>query len=48
MRQAEGQWLLTVTTGLDDVISLPSIRCELPMREAYRKISFPEDAGPRR
>jgi Uma2 family endonuclease len=47
-RQAEGQRLLTVTTGLDGVVSLPSIGCELPLREVYRRISFPENAGPRR
>jgi Uma2 family endonuclease len=47
-RQAEGQWLLTVATGLDSAITLPSIGCELKLREAYRKVDFPEDAGPRR
>jgi Uma2 family endonuclease len=47
-RQAEGQWLLTVTTGLDGVVSLPSIGCELALREVYRKVPFPEDAGRRR
>jgi Uma2 family endonuclease len=47
-RQAEGQWLLTVTSGLEGVVSLPSIGCELALSETYRKISFPEDAGPRR
>jgi Uma2 family endonuclease len=47
-RQAEGQWLLTVTNGLDGVVSLPSIGCELALREIYRRINFPENAGPRR
>jgi Uma2 family endonuclease len=47
-RQAEGQWLLTVTSGLEGIVSLPSIGCALALREVYRKITFPEDAGPRR
>jgi Uma2 family endonuclease len=47
-RQAEGQWLLTVTSGLDGVVSLPAIECQLALRELYRKVSFPEDAGRRR
>ena len=47
-RQAEGQWLLTVATGLDGAVSLPSIGCELALREVYRRINFLENAGPRR
>ena len=47
-RQAEGQWLLTVTAGLDGVVSLPSIECRLSLQEVYRKVTFPEDAGRRR
>jgi Uma2 family endonuclease len=47
-RQSEGQWLLTVTTGLGGVLSLPSIECELALREVYRKVTFSENAGRRR
>ena len=47
-RQAEGRWHLTVATGLDGMVSLPSIGCELTLREVYRRINFPENAGPRR
>jgi len=47
-RQAEGEWLLTVATGLDSALSLPSIECDLTLRDVYRKVTFPEDAGPRR
>jgi Uma2 family endonuclease len=47
-RQAEGEWLLTVTTEPDGVVSLPSIACTLALREVYRKVAFPEDAGRRR
>ena len=46
-RQAQGEWLLTVATGLDEVIALRSIQCELALREVYRKVTFPEDAGRR-
>src|SRR5262249_44191428 len=37
-RQGEGEWLLTVASGLEGVIALPSIGCELALREVYRKI----------
>lgn len=47
-RQAEGQWHFEVSTGLGDQVSLPSVGCELPMTEIYRKVTFPENAGPRR
>jgi Uma2 family endonuclease len=47
-RQGEWQWLLTVAGGLDGVLALPSITCELTLREVYRKVTFPEDAGRRR
>jgi Uma2 family endonuclease len=46
-RRAEGEWLLTVATGLGGVISLPSIQCELALREVYRKVPFSGDT-PRR
>jgi Uma2 family endonuclease len=48
MRQGDGQWLLTVTIGLESVLSLPSIECVLALAEVYRKVTFPEDAGRRR
>jgi Uma2 family endonuclease len=38
-RQADGQWLLAILTGLDGALTLADI---------YRKVRFPEDAGPRR
>jgi len=47
-RQGDEQWLLTVTTGLNGVLSLRSIGCELGLADIYRKVAFPEDAGPRR
>jgi hypothetical protein len=47
-RRAEGQWLLTVATGLGSALSLPSTECELKLQDVYRKVTFPEAAGPRR
>ncbi len=47
-RQGDQQWLLTVTTGLDGVLSLGSIECDLALSEVYRKARFPEDPEPRR
>jgi Uma2 family endonuclease len=47
-RQAAGEWLLTVTTGLDSRLSLPAIGSELKLADVYRKVTFPEDAGRRR
>jgi Uma2 family endonuclease len=47
-RQGDRQWLLTVTTGLDGVLSLGSIECELALAEIYRKVQFPEGLAPRR
>src|SRR6266851_6519501 len=46
-RQASGQWLLTEVNGLEAVLSLPSIGCELALAEVYRKVTFPEGAGRR-
>lgn len=40
-RQAEGEWLLTVVTGLDGRLTLASVECELRLAEVYRKVSFP-------
>jgi Uma2 family endonuclease len=47
-RQAEGQWLLVVSTGLDAAVSLSSIGCDLTLADIYRKVTFPETPGPRR
>lgn len=46
-RQGDGEWLLTVAAGLERVVSLPSIGCELALAEVYRKIAFPADGGRR-
>ena len=42
-RQANGQWVLTDLQGLDAVLSLPSIGCELPLSEIYERVEFAPD-----
>src|SRR2546428_721678 len=42
VREDDG-WLLTETTDPDAVVRLPSIGCEVPLAEVYRKIVFPTD-----
>ena len=42
VREDDG-WLLTETTNPDAVVRLPSIGCEVPLAEVYRKIVFPTD-----
>jgi Uma2 family endonuclease len=40
------QWLLTEFRSLDDTLPLPSIGCEIALREIYALIAFPaENAG---
>lgn len=36
------QWLLTEFRGLEEVLSLISIGCELRLQDIYRRITFPE------
>ena len=36
------QWLLTEFRGLEEVLSLISIACKLPLRDIYRRIKFSE------
>ena len=36
------EWLLTEFNSLDDTLRLASIGCEIPLREIYARISFPE------
>ncbi len=40
VRQADGQWLMSESVRLEDVLQLPSINCELAMAEIYDKIEF--------
>ncbi len=42
-RQANDQWVLTDLHGLDDVLRLPFIGCELPLSEIYERVEFEPD-----
>jgi Uma2 family endonuclease len=45
VREDDG-WLLTDTTDLGGIVQLPSIACELPMSEVYRKVVFTGSSAP--
>lgn len=40
LRQEGAAWLFKETAGLDQVLALPSIQCELALTEIYDKVSF--------
>lgn len=37
------EWSYTSFREFDDVLSLTSIQCELPLQEIYERVTFPED-----
>ncbi len=41
-RQPDGKWLLSAYQGLETVLLLPSIGCELPLADIYDKVEWPE------
>lgn len=41
-RQEKG-WLHTITSGLDAIVKIPAINCELPLAEVYDTVQFPID-----
>ncbi len=43
VRQADGRWLLTAYRGLDSVIVIDAIACELPLAEVYDKVEGLDD-----
>jgi hypothetical protein len=43
--QRDGQWTLSASRELDDVLRLPSIGCEVPLKEIYDRVEFPPE-GP--
>lgn len=46
MRQPDNRWLLSIYQGLDSVVPIPSIGCELSLSEVYERIEWPnEDAA---
>ena len=38
LRQDDNRWLFTETVGLDAILPLPSIQCELSLGETYEKV----------
>lgn len=48
LRQGEGAWLFSDAAGLEAVLALPSIGCELALAEVYAKVRFPgaDDGAP--
>lgn len=43
-RQADDRWLLAAYTGLDAVVRIESIGCELRLADLYDKVEFPPTA----
>lgn len=41
-RAGDGSWVLRDAAGLDALLRLESLDCELPLREVYAKVEFPE------
>ena len=41
-RRQEKQWIFTDFQNRDEILSLPSIECELPLQEIYERVTFPE------
>ena len=39
-RRSDDQWVLTEVRGMDGVLRLPSIGCELPLSEVYERVEF--------
>ena len=42
-RQPDNRWLLAAYEGLETVVQLPSIACELPLAEVYDKVEWPQE-----
>ncbi|MDQ3687946.1 MAG: Uma2 family endonuclease [Acidobacteriota bacterium] len=39
LRQENGHWLYTKVTGLEEAILLPALKCQLPLRDIYSKMT---------
>ncbi len=42
-RQSDNQWMLTELQGLDAVLPLPSVGCEVPLSLMYERVAFAPD-----
>ena len=42
-RLPDAKWLLTVADGLESILRLDSIDCELPLSEVYDRVEFPAE-----
>ncbi len=45
-RQPDGDWLLTVYKGLDSILSLDSIKTNMPLKDIYRQIDWSVESPP--
>jgi Uma2 family endonuclease len=45
LRQNDGQWLFSDTTGLEASLELPSIGCTLSLSDVYNKVTFETDSA---
>lgn len=37
----ENSWVITEVSGLDAMLPIPSLQCELPLQELYQRVTFP-------
>ena len=42
-RRQEKQWIFTDFEKHDEILSLPSVQCELPLQEIYERVTFPDE-----
>ena len=42
-RNSDDKWVLTDLRGLESVLRLPSIACELPLAVVYERVEFAPD-----
>ena len=47
VRQPDDKWLLGIYQGLDSVVPVLSIGCELPLAEVYDKVEWPDEDAAR-
>ncbi|MDT7541723.1 MAG: hypothetical protein QOE33_1627 [Acidobacteriota bacterium] len=40
LRQDDGRWIYTKASGLDEVIALPTVNCQLALSDVYNKVTL--------